>query len=241
MLSTPKYPVMVMAGTDAYVEAASPTLDLEVRKAVQRLRTLLVVNPGKVHLFSRDCELGCMPPDHGEGEPCIERWLSDRYVMVNATGDKTLHSEHDLVSADLRLSPEWPDGLYKLTAGKGLVPHEELPFSDSAGLLDSIERPGDWWRMERTRWQLADSPANLMLAYARHEQGHIPLAVNENIWAAFGAAFRDLTETKPQVQFHYCADRPYRVIFEGTIVGYIAAAHFPEDQLGIAQMIVDKL
>lgn len=236
MLSTPKYPVMVMAGTDAYVEAASPTLDLEVRKAVQRLRTLLVVNPGKVHLFTR----GPWPADNGH-TMVSERWLSDRYVMVNVTGDKTLRSEHDLVSADLRLSPEWPDGLYKLTAGKGLVPHEELPFSDSAGLLDSIERPGDWWRMERTRWQLADSPANLMLAYARHEQGHIPLAVNENIWAAFGAAFRDLTETEPQVQFRYCADRPYRVIFEGTIVGYIAAAHFPEDQLGIAQMIVDEL
>jgi hypothetical protein len=224
-----------MAGTDAYIEAASPTLDLEVRKAVQRLRTLLVINPGKCHLFTR----GPWPASNGH-TMIIERWLSDRYVMVNVTGDKTLRAERDLVTADLKLSPEWPDGLYKLTAGKGLVPCDELPFSDSAGLLDNIERPGDWRRMERTRWQVADSPANLMLAYAfRLGERRIPLAVNEGIWAAFAAAFRDLTETEPQVGFDYCAERPYRVTFNGIIVGYVASAHFPEDQQKIAQTIVD--
>jgi hypothetical protein len=220
-----------MAGTDAYVEAPSLAPDLEVRKAIQRLRTLLVVNPGKCHLFTRP---PVAPSLTVRGE---ERWLSDRYVMVNVTDDKALHAD---------LGDEYPDGgelmdgMYKLTAGKGLVSCDELPYSDSLAMLDSIERQGAWWVMERTQWQVADSPANLMLAYATRFGGEewgwsrLPLAVNDGIWAAFAAAF-------PGARFEYCPERPYRVTHHETTVGYIASAHLPEDQLEIAQTIVDEL
>lgn len=226
-----------MAGTDAFVEAPSPTLDLETRKAIQRLRKLLVVNPTECHLFTRSLPGG------------VERWLSDRYVMVKVQG----------VGFTNLATVAFPDGAYKLSAGKGLVPTDML-VSDTAGLLQSIEsKQGDWYPITRTDWSLADSEAKLMLAYANvwggltvppEERGWIrtPLAINEGIWNAFVAAYPDR-----EVTFEYRAGDPYAVVtYETTdedgkpgryapeTVAYIAAAHFPQGN-EVARKIVDAL
>lgn len=219
-----------MAGTDAFVEAPSPTLDLETRKAIQRLRKLLVVNPTECHLFTRSLPGG------------VERWLSDRYVMVKVQG----------VGFTNLATVAFPDGAYKLSAGKGLVPTDML-VSDTAGLLQSIEsKQGDWYPITRTDWSLADSEAKLMLAYASYDgwdvYDHIPLAINEGIWNAFVAAYPDR-----EVTFEYRAGDPYAVVtYETTdedgkpgryapeTVAYIAAAHFPQGN-EVARKIVDAL
>lgn len=219
-----------MAGTDAFVEAPSPTLDLETRKAIQRLRKLLVVNPTECHLFTRSLPGG------------VERWLSDRYVMVKVQG----------VGFTNLATVAFPDGAYKLSAGKGLVPTDML-VSDTAGLLDSIEaKQGDWYPITRTDWSLADSEAKLMLAYASYDgwdvYDHIPLAINEGIWNAFVAAYPN-----HEVTFEYRVGDPYAVVtYETTdedgkpgryapeTVAYIAAAHFPQGN-EVARKIVDAL
>lgn len=225
-----------MSGTDAYVDGATaPSLDLEVRKEIQRLRKLLLF-PNDVHLISR------VHTSEGDAD---ERWLSDRYIMVNVTGSSTLKAPPDPAFGDL--GADWADGGYKLTAGKGLVEKPDTFLPDTVGLLDSIERAGTyrdangeiagavWQRMHRTQWSMADSEAKLMLAYTKEMNDDRslwvvePYAVNEEIWVAFENAFAYPGDT--EVVFEVCEDRPYRVSLKGRVVGYIARAEFPDDAM----------
>lgn len=187
-----------MAGTDPYREATINP-DLEWRKAVARLRTLLRVNPSHVHLFSETRQPDIWP----------DRWLSDSYVIVNVTGDPAVDG--------------LPDGTYKLTAGKGLIPSEFLT-PDTLGLLETIEgRQAKWLRLYRTQWSVADSPFKVMLVYT--ETG-IPLAINEGIWKAFAEAYWDKL-----VAFEATEENmPYRVTAGGEVVGYVARAHLPDGE-----------
>lgn len=150
-----------MAGTDPYREATINP-DLEWRKAVARLRTLLRVNPSHVHLFTPYPDI------------CRDRWLSDGYVIVSVTGDVAVEG--------------LPDATYKLTAAKGLVPN---PFQapNAPELVRTIEsQERKWLRLYRTQWSVADSPFKVMLVY--DETGR-PLAINEGIWKAFTEAHWD--------------------------------------------------
>lgn len=199
-----------MAGTDPYDSGPVITLDAEVRKAVARLRTLLVVNPKECHLFVLDHEC----------------WLSDRYVMVKVTDDPAV------------AWPYKPDGMYRLTAGKGLVEEDGIMPPDTAALIRSVRARGrkhGWTRMERTDWSMADSEAKLMLAYTLGARGRHALAVNEGVWNAFTEAF------PPTVTFEYSPDCPYRVCSGGEEVGYIASAHFTDANQVAAQKMVGVL
>lgn len=195
-----------MAGTDPYREAdINP--DLLWRKAVARLRTLLRVNPAHAHLFS----------DPNQPDICPDRWLSDSYVIVNVTGDLAVEG--------------LPDGPYRLTAGKGLVPNEFL-VPDTLGLLRSIEGyERKWLRLYRTQWGVADSPFRVMLVYT--ETG-VPLAINEGIWKAFTEAYWDKL-----VAFEATEEKlPYRVTAGGEVVGYVARAGLPDGEEDAAMALL---
>lgn len=223
-----------MAGTDAFVDGAvAPSLDVEVRKEIQRLRKLLI-NPNEVHLVTRRVPTGVTAcTDDCCGEYNEERWLTDRYIMVNVTGSlvlKATGAEGGLPG----MGEEFPDFGYKLMASKGLVLKEDAFLPDTVGLIDSIERPGEWERLYRTQWSMADSEAKLMLAYTKRAtewcSNHYdvaPYAVNEEIWVAFEEAFAYPGDT--EVIFETCEDRPYRVSLKGKVVGYIARASFPNE------------
>jgi len=227
-----------MSGTDPYREPeVSP--DLAWRKAVARLRTLLRVNPSQCHLFTRRWSY---PAADGELRDFrVERWLSDRYVLVNVTDDLALRSDNEDHSWGVL-----PDGAYKLTAGKGLVPADHLT-PDTAGLVNYIEERDEaqWHPLQRTRWSVADSKAKIMLAYAETFKGleapdwergwhRVPLGINEGIWNAFNEAFWDKLVT-----FQSTDDEiPYRVKAGNEIVGYIARGELPEDEHDTALRII---
>jgi len=207
-----------MAGTDPYKETGKAP-DLMWRKAVARLRSLLKVNPKEAHLITHKDE---------------QRWLSDRYVMVNVTGDLALSPE---AFNGAPFSGEMPDGTYHLTAAKGLVPHEFLP-SDTGKLIDALESREGWRRVHRTQWSVADSKAKLMLVYAQAGNGtmiggplkRVPMAINEGIWTAFEQAFWDELVTFETLLDGY----PFRVSAGNRVVGYIARGELPADQIGPA-------
>jgi hypothetical protein len=156
--------------------------------------------------------------------------------MVNVTGSKALLTPPPPPEPPSEWPVYLPDGGYKLTAAKGLVPKPDMFLSNTAGLLDSIEKRDKkdhgWLRLHRTQWSVADSEAKLMLAHAGDINGNLfAIAINEGIWTAFEAAFPgDMS-----VLFEWLDDdTPYRVLFNGEIVGYIARAQFPKDQQGVA-------
>ena len=195
------------------VKAAELALDLETRKAIARLRKLLPVNPGKVHLFTRGL--------------AGDRWLSDRYVMVKVTDDAALRVHEGAVYSDgSELSyEEFPDGSYKLTAGKGLQP-SELAVPVTVALLNLIEsKDGNWHRLYRTQWAVSDSEAKLMLAYTKVDGAVQPHAINEGIWTAFEAAFPD-----DEVLFMAREGDPYKVVLakdgHPETVAYVARGNF---------------
>jgi len=218
-----------MAGTDAAgVESATTAsaLDLETRKAIQGLRKLFPINPGECHLFTREVE------EVSHGVDTQERWLSDRYVMLKVEG----HTHTDLVTEDV------PDGMYKLTAGKGLIPlAADFIAPETAGLLDHIEgNTDDWYQMHRTQWSMADDEARKMLCHASVWHGGLntpawergwwpePLAIHEGIWTEVEKHFTPPDCKRSLVKFEYAPGRPYRVSYGGTPVAYVASADFPK-------------
>jgi hypothetical protein len=212
---------------------AAPKPGVELTKERARLRSLFKVNPNQVHLFTR-------PETYYRLS--VQRWLSDKYVMVNVTGSPALRvpDPPGMVDSHSTVEMELPDGAYKLTAAHGLQPSSGWLVPDTAGLLSFLEsRDAKWSPMYRTQWSIADSPAKLMLAYADVVNKECPLksyrvavAVNEGIWAAFEAAF-------PGCRFEWREGDPYRVTdADGRIVGYVAKARVPEDEEATAQRIV---
>lgn len=235
-----------MSGTDAFTDNThTPSLDIEVRKEIQRLRTLLLF-PNDVHLVTRQVVATKTRAALVE----TQRWLSDRYVMVNVTDSAALRITDESEYAVPGHPQDFPDGGYKLMASKGFTPKPDAFLPDTAGLLNSIERSGNWELLHRTEWSMADSDAKLMLAYTKELYKHAPalnkvepVAVNEGIWDAFITAFKD--DTAEPVLFEYCPDRPYRVSHAGRIVGYIASAEFPdktmrEDAQRVAEVVANR-
>lgn len=219
-----------MSGTDAAGTAQIVTnLDVETRKEITALRKLFL-NPGEVHLFTRDVW-------HNEAKTAghEDRWLSDRYVMINVTDSYVLDVPEfsDVWPADG--SKQWPDGLYKLSAGKGLQPGKPgLVCPDTNGLLDRIETcTNTWYELHRTPWSMADDEARKMLVYANvppappmqgdwHAE---PFAINEGIWDQLS----DYVGTDDdEISFEYAHGRPYRLRFYDRTVAYVATANFPQ-------------
>jgi hypothetical protein len=201
-----------MSGTDA-----AGTAEIVTQLDVELRKAItalrkLFLNPGEVHLFTR-------------GE---EWWLSDRYVMVQVTKSPVIDG--------------FQEGLYKLTAGKGLQPaKEELVAPDTNALLDRIEEAKDWYEMKRTQWSMADDEGKKMLCHAVTWRGGLnaepwergwfdePLAINEGIWTRLEEHFRiPVTgELDPSMKFEFAPGKPYRVSLREGPVAYIATAHFP--------------
>lgn len=214
-----------MAGTDAAgVESATTAsaLDLEVRKAIQGLRKLFPINPGECHLFTRPETM----------DRTAQRWLSDRYVMLDVTSNRALM----LPDGDEAL-----DGMYKLTAGKGLIPlAAEFIAPNTPGLLDMIEgNTPDWYQMHRTRWSMADDDAKKMLCYTTRNFHTEPLAINEGIWTEMEQHFKPADMERSLVKFEYAPGRPYRVSYGGEVVAYVATADFPKGMNLEARKIVE--
>jgi hypothetical protein len=209
-----------MSGTDAAGTSEIVTeLDVKLRKAITALRKVFL-NPSEVHLFARDVEF--------EYGPATEWWMSDRYVMINVTSSPVIDG--------------FQEGLYKLTAGRGLQPaKEELVAPDTNDLLDRIEEAKDWYDMTRTQWSMADDEGKKMLCQANVWRGGLtaepwergwftePLAINEGIWTLIEDRWRDpeTGEACPDLRFEFAPGKPYRVSVSGHPVGYIATAHFP--------------
>lgn len=218
-----------MAGTDPITDTITVDPTKERRLAIQRLRSLLFVDPRNVHLFTRKVS---------------QRWLTDRYVIVK------LDDEDPVLVMDPDLKPEYqehyPDGGYWLRAGDGLQAKEFL-LSDSQGLLDNLEaRKGQWRCLLRTGWSMADSEAKLMLCYAMKEDMErgfphtefTPYAMNEGIWNAFLNAYEDKS-----LSFEVLDEQtPFRVVHEyHGVVGYIAQGRIPERYREEAQQIVETI
>ena len=230
-----------MSGTDAAGTAQIITdVDVETRKAITALRKLFL-NPGEVHLFTRPVI------DSASTDGVVahtERWLSDRYVMINVTDSRVLLTPPPPPEPPAEWPVYHPDGMYKLTAGKGLQPAKEgLVCPDTAGLLNTIEgNTAEWYQMHRTPWSMADDDAKKMLCYAdvwhgglntpAHERGRYtePLAINEGIWTQLEEHFRvPVTgEVDPNLKFEYAPGRPYRVSLRTGPVAYVATANFPQ-------------
>lgn len=206
-----------MSGTDAAGTAAIVT-ELDIE--IRKAITALrkvFLNPGQVHLFVR-------------GE---EWWLSDNYVMINVTNSLVIDG--------------FAEGLYKLTAGKGLQPAKpELVPPDTNALLDRIEEAKDWYKMTRTQWSMADDDGKKMLCSANVWRGGLtaepwergwftePLAFNEGIWNLMEDRFDPDTEDESLVKFEFAPGKPYRVSYGGKVVAYIATAHFPVAMMPMA-------
>jgi len=181
------------------------------RREFARLRSLLI-NPGSVQLLHS-----------GRGSRV---WLTDEIVLLDVTGSPAVDADSE-------------DGLYRLVGTKGLIRKPGIPTVNLAIWLSAVTWAA-WLPAWPSGFSVTDSEAKAMLVYvdavSAAGRTRIPLAMNEDIWHAFKAAYPDAA------LWHAGYGGPFRVsVLDNDELAYIQAVRIPGDIHKVVQAMVDAM
>lgn len=169
-----------------------------------------------------------------------DRWLTDKYVMLNVTGEEAL-----LVEQEDELGQEIPDGAYKLVVSKGIEPRKAVPEPDIELYFQLISEWA-WFPARPTEWSVAEHPGKAQLWVSARR----PTLLGEPTWSQIKRHYPDCTVEYSGIGHTFRFSRPCDLVpcfhedgcRSGTIpFCYAAAIDIPDGQESVAQAIASVL
>jgi hypothetical protein len=157
------------------------------------------------------------------------RWLTDGFVCLNVTDSAaTLKHCDDGCCDHLGFLP---DGVYKLTAARGLVARDgEVLAFDPDAYLARVEASAVWRLALPTEWSVAEHPGKAMLWRADGR----PCLMGEPTWTSFRSRF-----DSPRIEYDTSGSQNVFRVSVGDVVAYVAGIRIPDGQEGQAHAVVD--
>ena len=161
-----------------------------------------------------------------------DRWLTDKYVLLNVTDDETFKPCAECRGGRIcgECPPGYPDGPYKLTVSNGPTWRDAIPHPDIEAYFGVLAEY-TWYPAYPSEWSVAEHPGKAQLWVSAND----PVLLGEPTWTQIRRHYPDV------FVMYSGSGNLFRFSVEDVPFCYAAGIRIPDGQEAMAKALASAL